>query len=78
MEPEQVWALIGEELVDRDRLRQRTGDRYVNWDAERSDSHVRLDGRFTAEELEAIVWFMRHAEPGKYINWKTGETFELA
>ena len=78
MEPEQVWALIGEELVDRDRLRQRSGDRYVNWDAESGRPWVILDARFTADELEAFVWFMRHAELGKYMNWKTGETFALA
>lgn len=77
MEPEHVWALIGEELVDMDRLRQRTGDRSVSWDAECGHSTVGMDGRFTADELEAIVWFMRHAQPGKHMNWKTGEPFVL-
>ena len=33
MDAHQVWELIGEEFVDRDRLRQRSGDRWVSWDA---------------------------------------------
>jgi hypothetical protein len=31
---------------------------YTNW--HEGDATVKLDGRFTAEELEAIVWWMRN------------------
>lgn len=37
------------------------GVEFVDWPAYRDDSsHVRLDGEFTAEELEAIAWWMRN------------------
>lgn len=75
MDAARVWDLIGEELVDGDRLRQRTENRYVSFEA--GDAKVIMDASFTAEELEAIVWFMRHAEPGREINWETGETREV-
>lgn len=78
MEAERVWELIGEEFVDMDRLRQRTGERYVDWDAENGALPATLEGRFTADELEAIAWFMRHAKPGHFMDWRTGEPCKLA
>jgi len=37
---------------------------FVDWPAYGDDpEHARLDGEFTAEQLEAIAWWMRNKAP---------------
>jgi hypothetical protein len=38
-----------------------TRNRYAAWSP--GDRHTALDGGFTADQLEAIAWWMRNKEP---------------
>lgn len=52
----QARVILGEDITDTDELYN--GGRYLSWS--KGETTATLDDSFTADELEAIAWWMRN------------------
>ena len=58
MGEEKAKAILGD-LINPDGTLYGLG-RYIFWTPKKEDPRACLDGHFSADELEAIAWWMRH------------------